>query len=302
MIGQDVFALLVAQTWQVAVLAVFAWIAVRMFATDRPHLAHVIWALVLIKCMVPPVMSSPVSPFSWIEARSSQTQLTAQSSLQVKSNRERIQPPASVSAVLAIPNKTRAASLKSSSFKSLLPAQSKQPIESVGIPAAPIYETKFPTLVESAAISWPTVMVSLWLVGAAVGLILMTIRFTLFLFWLNKSPAVKNAQVEACVKKLRQQLRVRSSVRVKVSVRPVGPAVIGVIRPTILLPVAMIENKTDAEIEPLVAHELIHVRRGDLWWACCKRWLRVCFGFTHWFGSHQKCSRESRSVAAMRKR
>ena len=51
MMGQDLFTLLVAQTWQVAILAIFAWIAVGLFAKDRPHLAQALWALVLIKCI-----------------------------------------------------------------------------------------------------------------------------------------------------------------------------------------------------------------------------------------------------------
>ena len=44
--SQEALALLIAQTWQVAALALLAWIAVRIFASDRPHLAHAIWALV----------------------------------------------------------------------------------------------------------------------------------------------------------------------------------------------------------------------------------------------------------------
>ncbi len=39
------------------------------------------------------------------------------------------------------------------------------------------------------------------------------------------------------------------------------------IRPTILLPAAIAAGKSSQELEPLLAHELIHVRRGDLWWA-----------------------------------
>jgi hypothetical protein len=44
-----------------------------------------------------------------------------------------------------------------------------------------------------------------------------------------------------------------------------GPAVTGVLRPTLLMPEGMLADKTVSELEPLLAHELIHIRRGDLW-------------------------------------
>ena len=81
------------------------------------------------------------------------------------------------------------------------------------------------------------------------------------------------------------------------SEKPVGPAVIGLMRPTILLPVALIENKTKPEIEPLVAHELIHVRRGDLWWAVLQT-LATCLFWFHpfvWIASRMLTRESERS-------
>jgi hypothetical protein len=42
---------------------------------------------------------------------------------------------------------------------------------------------------------------------------------------------------------------------------------VGVLRPTIILPQCVVANRPAMALEPLLAHELIHVRRGDLWWA-----------------------------------
>jgi hypothetical protein len=44
-----------------------------------------------------------------------------------------------------------------------------------------------------------------------------------------------------------------------------GPAVIGLLRPVIVLPEMIVQGKSPADLEPILAHELIHVRRGDLW-------------------------------------
>ena len=39
----------------------------------------------------------------------------------------------------------------------------------------------------------------------------------------------------------------------------------GLFRPVIVLPEVVVRGKRPEELTPLVAHELIHVRRGDLW-------------------------------------
>ena len=115
--------------------------------------------------------------------------------------------------------------------------------------------------------SWTDAVVWLWIVGIFIGMVVVAIRFTYFLVWLRRSPAPQANQIATLVDKLRHQLGIRTSVKIRVLSRPVGPAVIGLFRPTILLPAAIVEHKSAAEIEPLVAHELIHIRRGDLWWA-----------------------------------
>ncbi|AFL87216.1 TonB family protein [Terriglobus roseus DSM 18391] len=42
-----------------------------------------------------------------------------------------------------------------------------------------------------------------------------------------------------------------------------GPALAGVLRPTLLMPAACVEEMSAAEIEAILAHELAHLRRGD---------------------------------------
>ena len=39
----------------------------------------------------------------------------------------------------------------------------------------------------------------------------------------------------------------------------------GFFRPTVLLPKVIVDGKSAVELEPIITHELIHIRRGDLW-------------------------------------
>ena len=69
----------------------------------------------------------------------------------------------------------------------------------------------------------------------------------------------------------------RGRVRLVVTSSPFGPAALGLFSSSVLLPAA-IAGKPPSELEPILAHELIHIRRGDnifgvlqllaqiLWW------------------------------------
>ena len=58
-----------SEVWQVTVLIVVVAAVSRLAARRRPHLAYALWLLVLLKCLTPPVWSSPTGIFSWIERR-----------------------------------------------------------------------------------------------------------------------------------------------------------------------------------------------------------------------------------------
>ena len=48
----EISTLLWTQFWQVTVVAIIVLIAVKLLAKDKPHLAHVLWAIVLILSLI----------------------------------------------------------------------------------------------------------------------------------------------------------------------------------------------------------------------------------------------------------
>src|SRR5438552_8690109 len=54
-----------SQLWQVTALALAVGALVRFEAKQRPHLAHALWMVVILKCLTPPLWSSPTGIFSW---------------------------------------------------------------------------------------------------------------------------------------------------------------------------------------------------------------------------------------------
>ena len=55
------------QAWQVTVLILVVVVVTRLSARNRPHLAYVLWLVVLIKCVTPPFWSSPSGLFCWFQ-------------------------------------------------------------------------------------------------------------------------------------------------------------------------------------------------------------------------------------------
>ena len=56
------------QTWQVTALIVGVAVLARTLARNRPHLAHVLWLVVLVKCVTPPLWTSPSGIFCWLQS------------------------------------------------------------------------------------------------------------------------------------------------------------------------------------------------------------------------------------------
>lgn len=78
---------------------------------------------------------------------------------------------------------------------------------------------------------------------------------------------------------LRLRLGVRRNVRVLVSNENFGPACVGVFRPTLILPRSMVDIWPKRLLDPVVAHELVHIRRGDVLWGYLQYACQLCLWF-----------------------
>jgi TonB family protein len=76
------------------------------------------------------------------------------------------------------------------------------------------------------------------------------------------TPFVDHPVAESAVR-IARRLGVRRSVRLLSSARVLVPAVIGWIRPAILLPAAVLAGMPAAHLDAILAHELAHIRRSD---------------------------------------
>ncbi len=231
-------SMMTAQIFQVTVVAAAAWILWKLFATNRPHLSHAIWLLVVLKCLTPPIFFSPTSPFCWSNPTAMKT----------------IAGPADPSPANVTPFSPTVTFETEGVFTN---EPTSLPVETpISQPSVSRAEQKIPLDGRS-----------LWIAGVVAGLALVTLRYVVFCLRLKTSHSESSQLIQQRVAELQRRLGIRRGVRVRIIDGPIGPAVIGLLRPTILLPAIIVRGKTAQQLEPLLAHELIHIRRGDLWWS-----------------------------------
>ncbi|MBX9788899.1 MAG: hypothetical protein K2Y37_08270 [Pirellulales bacterium] len=227
--------LAVAQLWQVSLLVVLVGLLTRTICRRQPHLAYLLWLVVLAKCLAPPVAASRLSPFSWLLA-------------------ERSAPLAAAPAVLpAINLAAESATAETTTTPNPPPIAQLSPA-AVAIPA-----TSNSTV--------PAIALSVWAISA-VGLAVVVLAKNLQLRSTLRNATEPSDDLARQLASLVARLGMRRSPNLVVTAEPLGPLVFGVLRPTVVLPRAALvsfdgQRRAAAELEPVLAHEVVHVRRGD---------------------------------------
>jgi bla regulator protein BlaR1 len=129
------------------------------------------------------------------------------------------------------------------------------------------------------ALSLVSICVSIW----AIGCVAVLARWVAS--WLQMRAIVRSAGLA----------NISAPIPVRLAPAPFEPAVIGIIRPLLMLPVGITERLTAAELETVIAHEMCHVRRGDNLTAAVQMVLEAIFWFhpiIWWIGARLLDERE----------
>lgn len=257
------------QLWQVTVLAALVAIVVRLACRQRPHLAYVLWLVVLVKCLTPPLWSSPTSVFSWAQ--------TSPAAVAQAANEQ-------VDASLAADRSVRISANEVAAPAIEPISQASQAAEHHEPAAAP--KTKLANGPRAVVTPRHLFLLALvvWTAGAVAYLAwaLGAIAYCARRVARHRLP--DDAALAAQTADLARRLGVRRPVRLAIVDGPIGPLTYGWLRPLLVVP-AELASKPASELEPILAHELIHVRRGDafvgllqvvsqaLWWFHPLAWL-----------------------------
>lgn len=211
---------------QAAVLVGLALLLALAVRRASPRLRHIVWLVVLLRLAIPIELSSPLG-------------------------------------LLAEPTDLRAATDPLGPRAGAVPAELVSPTES-GPAHQPAAGASAPRpLRAGGASSWLAVS---WIAGVVIllGIVLLRVRRASTLL---AAASEADRSILAEVSDLSRRLGIEPP-RVKIadaSMKLPSPAAFGLQRPTILLPEALATGWTPSEREPLLVHELAHLRRRDLW-------------------------------------
>ena len=114
-------------------------------------------------------------------------------------------------------------------------------------------------VLEAAALYLPW----LWIVGAPLVLLLTTAGMVGAERLRRESRPAADATIAELCRRLADSLRLSRRVGVAVCDRIAGPILVGIVRPIILLPAIALAGWDPQQLEVVLLHELVHVRRWD---------------------------------------
>ena len=218
------------QLWQVTVVALLIGAVVRLCARNRPRVAYALWMLVVVKSIVPPVWSSPTGLFSWALVGGAAARRDVAG-----------EPPGLWMAPRAAAPAGGAPTRAANGF---------------GDGTARDWRMDWALL--------RLVLFSIWSTGLVFCTAFMFGKQIICSNLIRRSSLPVDEQYVAALADLSRRLDVRREVRLHVTSRPIGPAVFGLIQPSILLPGPLLSGTPPERVELILAHELIHIRRGDV--------------------------------------
>ena len=239
------------QLWQVTVLIVAIGLITRLACRQRPHLAYLLWMIVLVKCCLPPVWHSPTGIFCW----TSPAPAVASPPLEAAPveagrgnvlRRDRSEP---VSPVMVLSPRIDRPAPASVATSEIIAA----PLDGAGDwLAAP----------RQGAIG---VWLAAWFAGAVLCVAIWMANGWRWRRRIRRAAVVRSDfNLDQMASRMAWRLKMRRSPRVVVVSESIGPAVFGLLRPTIVLPEFLVAACPRRRLAAVVAHELVHVRRGDL--------------------------------------
>ncbi len=92
-----------------------------------------------------------------------------------------------------------------------------------------------------------------------------------------RQAAVAPASLNEVLDEVQHGIKLPRRVRLLVTNRAMSPAVCGLFRPVILLPQSLVERLKPSQLRAVLLHELVHLRRGDVWVNCAQALLQIFY-------------------------
>ncbi|MDH4241749.1 MAG: right-handed parallel beta-helix repeat-containing protein, partial [Phycisphaerae bacterium] len=220
----------------------------------RAVFRYCVWMLVFIKLILPPTLSLPTGIGYWCGSSLSPTKIMSKPTVDSMSPAEAIVPDTSEDFALSTtPSQTRPFQTTPATIAPVTPAVSNLP-----------------------PITWQAMVFLFWLLGAIVFSVLLIQRIFFVLGLIAQSEAAKGRLLET-LNQCRRQVGIGRNVGLKLSSHIQSPAVCGLFKPIILMPTALLEKLSNDKLRAVLIHELVHIKRYDLWINFVQTFLQIIY-------------------------
>lgn len=276
------------QIFQVTTLALLTLVIARVVGNRYPKAVHALWFVVLVKFLVPPTLTGPISVFDSSPFRTASTDSheTDPKPNVIPSNvsptwRD-LQHAQTQHASTLHPQGDASLETNATVDQSDLPAPGIQVAtqERCDVSASHTVTSQSGHAATNSFVGLVPILLLVWAAG-----MLTVFVYRMALTWRHLNRLRRNsfsvpAEVQDRFEAMRYRLGIRSSVQLIVSDKCSDPIVWGIIRPTVAIPAAMTKQlERSGILDATFAHELMHVRRRDSWTG----WLQFAATTLWWF-------------------
>ncbi|MFC1604420.1 ankyrin repeat domain-containing protein [Planctomycetota bacterium] len=135
-------------------------------------------------------------------------------------------------------------------------------------------------------LTWQAVVFLLWLAGVLAFLAVLIQRIR-FVKGLVAASCPASDELTGLLEQCRRQMAVRRVIKLRLSDTIPSPAVCGLLRPTVLMPTSLVDKLSPEGLKATLIHELAHIKRGDLWINSVQTFLQVVYFYNPfvWFAN-----------------
>ncbi len=219
--------------------------------------------LALFKFAFPPFLSVPSGAFSQLGP-----QLVSSALARPQSQSSLVAAPGPVQARAASgrPDAEAEAEMTSQPDSGRFAAQAASPHSSTGF-------------AKGAGLHWKAWLMLLHFAGCAAMFLWIARQLSRLRQAVRGSRAVTEGPLPLMLNTLAAALRMKRIPALRISDRVTAPVAFGVFHPTILMPATNLSRLSEQELKVILAHELAHFRRGDLW----VNWAQLLLQAIWWF-------------------
>ena len=128
-------------------------------------------------------------------------------------------------------------------------------------------------------VNWLRLAGAVWLVGAIALASRVAVTHARAVWSARRAAVLADPELVRLLEQCRRTVRTRRTPLLVAAPPGAGPALLGVLRPRLLLPADSPERLTPNELRFVLLHELVHLKRGDV----VAEWLLTLVQIAHWF-------------------